>query len=145
MKRYVLYVILAVCLLGLTACKEETAEPVAITAAETTEAVTETTEAPREFYGSDYLEPLEDHMVTVGFLPTNKNWQYVAIEDQEAAVAAFEKAVSSIYSDEWWIKGDRTLGIQVEYEGEIWQFVESGELVCPLGRVKAEDAADLYT
>ena len=68
----------------------------------------------------------------------------MAIEDQEAAVAAFEKAVSSIYSDEWWIKGDRTLGIQVEYEGEIWQFVESGELVYPLGRVKAEDAADLY-
>ena len=144
MKKYVLYVILAVFLLSLTACKEETAEPVAITAAETTEAVTETTEALREFYGSDYLEPLEDHMVTVGFLPTNKNWQYVAIEDQEAAVAAFEKAVSSIYSDEWWIKGDRTLGIQVEYEGEIWQFVESGELVYPLGRVKAEDAADLY-
>lgn len=144
MKRYVLYVILAVCLLGLTACGEETAEPAAATAAETMGAVTEPTEAPREFYGSDYLEPLEDHMVTVGFLPTNKNWQYVAIEDQEAAVAAFEKAVSSIYSDEWWIKGDRTLGIQVEYEGEIWQFVESGELVYPLGRVKAEDAADLY-
>ena len=57
---------------------------------------------------------------------------------------AFEKAISNIYSDEWWIKGDRTLGIQVEYEGEIWQFVESGELVYPLGRVKAEDAADLY-
>lgn len=83
-------------------------------------------------------------MVTVGFQSTQRGWQYAAVEDQEAAVAAFEKAVSNIYSDEWWIKGDRTLGIQVEYEGEIWQFVESGELVYPLGRVKAEDAADLY-
>lgn len=145
MKRYVLCVILTVCLLlNLAACKEETVEPAATTVTEITEAVTETTEAPREFYGSDYLEPLKDHMVTVGFLPTNKSWQYVAIEDQEAAVAAFEKATGAVYSDEWWIKGDRTNGLQVEYEGEIWTFVESGELVYPLGRVKAEDAADLY-
>ena len=83
MKKILCAILTLLFLLSLTACKEETAEPVAIPAAETTEAL-------REFYGSDYLEPLEDHMVTVGFLPTNKNCQYVAIEDQEAAVAAFE-------------------------------------------------------
>lgn len=144
MKKYVLCVVLTICvLLSLTACKQET--PVETTPIQITEAPTETTAVATETARRDQLTHLEDGKITVGFLSTQRGWQYAAIEDQEAAVAAFEKAVSNIYSDEWWIKGDRTLGIQVEYEGEIWQFVESGELVYPLGRVKAEDAVDLYT
>lgn len=149
MKKKLFIFLLTVCLLlSLTACKEEMKAKPAMTDAPTvveiTEAVTESMEAPTESVRADQLKHLEDHKVTVGFLPTGKNWQYVDIEDQEAAVAAFEKAISASYSDEWWIKGDRTLGLQVEYQGEIWEFVESGELVYPLGRVKAEDAADLY-
>ena len=145
MKKYVLYVILAVCLLGLTACSEETAESVPTTVVQTVEAVPETTAVPTETTVSGILEDNVDGKVCVGFLPTTAgSWRYAVIEDQTAAVAAFEKAVSSIYSDEWWIKGDRTMGLFVEYNGEIWDFVESGELVYSLGRVKAEDAADLY-
>jgi len=141
MKKYVLCVVLTICLLSLAACTQEV--PGATTLSQTTEAATQAT-AATETARRDQLTHLEDGKITVGFQSTKRGWQYAAIEDQEAAVAAFEKAISSIYSDEWWIKGDRTLGIQVEYEGEIWQFVESGELVYPLGRVKAEDAADLY-
>ena len=144
-KKLFLLLLIFCLLLSLTACKADKAEePIAATRPEAVETTVETTEEPTEIASPAQLKHLEDGKVTVGFLPTNKNWQYVAIEDQEAAVAAIEKAVSSIYSDEWWIKGDRTLGLQVEYEGEIWEFVESGELVYPLGRVKAEDAADLY-
>lgn len=144
MKKYVLCVALTLCLLlSLTACKQEA--PVETTTVQTTEAATETTAVPTEVVTPSQLKHLEDGKVTVSFLPTGAgSWRNVAIEDQEAAVAAFEKAINAIYSDEWWIKGDRTRGLQVEYQGEIWQFVESGELVYPLGRVKAEDAADLY-
>ena len=146
MKKRLYILLLAVCLLlSLTACKgKKKAEPAPASVPKITEMATETTAAPTESARRDQLKHLEDGKVTVGFLSTRQGWQYAAIEDQEAAVAAFEKAISNIYSDEWWIKGDRTLGIQVEYEGEIWQFVESGELVYPLGRVNAEDAADLY-
>jgi hypothetical protein len=112
--------------------------------------VVETTEAPEitlesmEVTVSDVQTDQKEPEVVVGFLPTEAGaWQYVVIEDQDAAVAAAEKAINAIYSDEWWIKGDRTNGLQVEYKGEIWTFVESGELVYPLGRVKAEDAAEL--
>ena len=130
MKKYVLYVILAVFLLGLTACSEETAESVPTTVVQTVEAVPETTAVPTETTVSGILEDNVDGKVCVGFLPTTAgSWRYAVIEDQTAAVAAFEKAVSSIYSDEWWIKGDRTMGLFVEYNGEIWDFVESGELV----------------
>ena len=86
----------------------------------------------------------EEYKAEKAALEAQKAAIAAAKADLEAAVAAFEKAISAIYSDEWWIKGDRTLGLQVEYQGEIWEFVESGELVYPLGRVKAEDAADLY-
>lgn len=147
MKRYVLCVVLMICLLlSQTACKKEAADTVPTTEttvpAESTEAVAETTEGPSEPL---WLEDNVDGKVCVGFVPTEAgSWRYAVIEDQEAAVAAFEKASSAIYSDEWWIKGDRTMGLLVEYEGMIWDFVESGEMVYSLGRVKAEDAADLY-
>ena len=134
-------------MLSLTACKEEIKEaPVAAAVpAETTEAVLETTEALPETTVSGLLEDNVEGKVCVGFVPTTAgSWRYAVIEDQEAAVAAYEKATSAIYSDEWWIKGDRTMGLFVEYNGEIWDFVESGELVCALGRVKAEAAAELY-
>lgn len=134
-------------MLSLTACKEEIKEAPVATAvpAETTEAVLETTEALPETTVSGLLEDNVEGKVCVGFVPTTAgSWRYAVIEDQEAAVAAYEKATSAIYSDEWWIKGDRTMGLFVEYNGEIWDFVESGELVCALGRVKAEAAAELY-
>lgn len=148
MKKNALCLLLAVCLLvSLTACKEETKEAPGATAspAETTEAVQETTEVSPETTVSGLLEDNVDGKVCVGFIPTEAgSWRYAVIEDQTAAVAAFEKATGAIYSDEWWIKGDRTKGLFVEYNGEIWDFVESGEMVYALGRVKAEDAADLY-
>jgi hypothetical protein len=91
------------------------------------------------------LEHAAEGKVCVSFLPTEEgNWRYVVIPDQEAAVAAYTKAVDAVYSDEWWIKGDKTVGLTVVYNGEFRDFVDSGELVYALGRTKAEDAADLY-
>ena len=141
MKQRILWVFLAVCMiLGMTACGNEQAVSATVSVTETTE-VTQTTVAATEITETEQQTQPE---VIVGFLPTETGaWQYGVIEDREAAVAAAEKAVNAIYSDEWWIKGDRTNGLQVEYQGEIWTFVESGELVYPLGRVRAEDAADL--
>ena len=140
MRKAVICALLLICLImTLTGCEKEQKDSTAVSMVETTE-VPETIEASVEVTVTE--EPTQPEVV-VGFLPTDKPWQYVAIEDQEAAVAAMEKAINAIYSDEWWIKGDRTTGLQVEYKGEIWTFVESGELVYPLGRVKAEDAADL--
>lgn len=146
MKNRVLCIFLAVCLtVCLTACGEAQTASTTAPVEETTEAV-ETTAAATEPSVPRMLEHLEDGKIGVGFLPTEVGaWRYAVIEDQEAAVAAFQKATGAIYSNEWWIKGDRTMGLLVEYNGEIWEFVESGELVYPLGRVKAEDAADLYT
>lgn len=142
-----IYVIL--CLLGvLTGCTEENPQlPGTTTAVTETAADTlppESVPAETTPAGPVLLERPEGGKVCVGFLPTEAgNWRYAVIEDQEAALAAYEKATGSIYSDEWWIKGDRTNGLMVVY-GEIWNFVESGELVYALGRVKAEDASDLY-
>ena len=124
----------------MTACGNEQAVSATVSVTETTE-VTQTTVAATEITETEQQTQPE---VIVGFLPTQTGaWQYAVIEDREAAAAAAEKAINAIYSDEWWIKGDRTNGLQVEYKGEIWTFVESGELVYALGRVKAEDAADL--
>jgi hypothetical protein len=140
MRKAVICALLLICLImTLTGCEKEQEISETVSMVETTE-VPEDTAAATESVAEEPTQP----EVVVGFLPTDKPWQYVAIKDQEAAVAAMEKAIHAIYSDEWWIKGDRTNGLQVEYEGEIWTFVESGELVYPLGRVKAEDAADLY-
>ena len=146
MKKNILWILWMLCLLlGLTACKEDASEIVPATSAPAVQENTETTAVPAETTVSGLLEDNVDGKVCVGFIPTTAgSWRYAVIEDQEAAVAAFEKAASAIYSDEWWIKGDRTKGLFVEYNGEIWDFVESGELVYSLGRVKAEDAADLY-
>lgn len=141
MEKYVLCVVLGFCLLlSLTACKQEAPVETAPTTEST--ALAETTEGTAE---PVWLEDNVEGKVCVGFLPTEAgSWRYAVIEDQEAAVASYVKASSAIYSDEWWIKGDRTMGLFVEYEGMVWEFVESGEMVYSLGRVKAEDAADLY-
>jgi len=136
------------CLLLLTACGEKAAPVEEMPIPAVTESIVETTQPTvpetTEPAGPELLMQPVDGKVCVGFIPTEAgSWRYVEISDQEAAVAAYEKAAGSIYSDEWWIKGDRTKGLMVVY-GEIWNFVESGELVYALGRVKAEDAADLY-
>ena len=145
----VCYVLLMCLLLALSGCKSETkpepvvAGTVVTEAVETTAAAAEVTEVT-EPAGPVLLERQENGKVCVGFMPTEAGaWRYVVLPDQEAAVAAYEQAVGAIYSDEWWIKGDRTKGLMVVYD-EIWDFVESGELVYALGRVKAEDAAALY-
>ena len=99
MKKLLCGVLAALFLLGLTACKEETLETIPTTA---TSAVPETTVTPPETTVSGLLEENVDGKVCVGFVPTTAgSWRYAVIEDQEAAVAAFEKATSAIYSDEW--------------------------------------------
>lgn len=140
--------VLLCCLLLLTACGEKAASVEEMPIPAATESIVETTQPTvpetTEPAGPELLTQPVDGKVCVGFIPTEAgSWRYVEIPDQEAAVAAYEKATGAIYSDEWWIKGDRTRGLMVVY-GEIWDFVESGELVYSLGRVKAEDAADLY-
>lgn len=147
MHRRMFTAILAVFLLfSMTACTEDVQEPAAVsTVPETTEVVTVPVPETTESTEPQLLEHPEAGKVCVSFLPTESGgaWRYAVIEDQEAALAAFEKATGAIYSDEWWIKGDRTQGLTVVY-GDYWDFVESGELVYALGRVKAEDAAELY-
>lgn len=147
MYRSVCAVIVTVCLLlTMTSCAKEAQEPMNMpTVPETTETVTEPVPETSESAGPRLLEHPEPGKVCVSFLPTESGgaWRYAVIEDQEAALAAFEKATGAIYSDEWWIKGDRTQGLTVVY-GDYWDFVESGELVYALGRVKAKDAAELY-
>ncbi|MEF2836650.1 MAG: hypothetical protein U0N82_02870 [Oscillospiraceae bacterium] len=147
MKRSIRAGFLALCLLLMAACGKKAAEESAVvcTVEPTTVPVTESVAEPTEPASAQLLEHPEDGKICVGFLPTEAgHWRYAVIEDQEAALAAYEKAAGAIYSDEWWIKGDRTKGLMVVAEGEFWDFVESGELVYALGRVKAEDAADLY-
>ena len=147
MYRMLCAVILAVCLLlSMTACAEEVQETTAAPSVpQTTEAMEESVPETTVPAAPQLLEHPEAGKVCVSFLPTESGgaWRYVVIEDQEAALAAFEKATEAIYSDEWWIRGDRTVGLTVVY-GDYWDFVESGELVYALGRVKAEDAAELY-
>lgn len=149
MKKILCAILSVFLLLSLTACGKEPKAEIVPTTMENTETATETI-AKEATESTESAEPawLMDNVegkVCVGFIPTEAgSWRYAVIENQEAAVAAFEKATGAIYSDEWWIKGDRTKGLFVEYNGEIWDFVESGELVYALGRVKAEDAADLY-
>ncbi len=147
MKRLICMILPALCLLSMTACGKGTSEEMGTvpTAVQTTAPVTEAAAETTEPAGPQLLERPENGKICVGFLPTEAgSWRYAVIEDQKAALAAYEKAAGSIYSDEWWIKGDRTRGLMVVAEGEYWDFVESGELVYALGRVKAEDAADLY-
>lgn len=133
-------------LLVLSGCGKNSSEQMAVTetmASDVTETMAESEEKTE--LESILLSQNVEGKVCVGIVPTEVGyWQYVVIEDQEAAVGAFEKAVNAKYSDEWWIKGDRTVGVIVEYNGESWSFVDSGELVNALGRVKAEDAAELY-
>ena len=147
MARMICAVILTVCLmLNLAACAKDVQPPTTVpTIPETTEAVTEPVPEVTEPAPPVLLEQPVSGKVCVSFLPAESGgaWRYAVIEDQKAALAAFEKATGAIYSDEWWIKGDRTQGLSVVY-GDYWDFVESGELVYALGRVKAEDAADLY-
>jgi hypothetical protein len=133
-------------MLNLAACAKDVQPPTTVpTIPETTEAVTEPVPEVTEPAPPVLLEQPVSGKVCVSFLPTESGgaWRYAVIEDQKAALAAFEKAAGAIYSDEWWIKGDRTQGLSVVY-GDYWDFVESGELVYALGRVKAEDAAELY-
>lgn len=147
MRRSIRAAFLALCLLLTAACGKKAAEEntVVFTVESTTVPATEPAAEATEPAAVQLLEHPEDGKICVGFLPTEAgHWRYAVIEDQEAAVAAYEKAAGSIYSDEWWIKGDRTKGLMVVAEGEFWDFVESGELVYALGRVEAEDAADLY-
>lgn len=101
------------CLLLLTACGEKAAPVEEIPIPAVTESIVETTQPTvpetTEPAGPQLLTQPVDGKVCVGFIPTEAgSWRYVEISDQEAAVAAYEKAVGAIYSDEWWIKGDRT-------------------------------------
>ena len=149
MKKVVRILLVLSLLLGLSACKDTQEAEATITAAptvaETTEAVIETTAQATEPAGPVLLERAAEGKVCISFLPTEiGSWRYAVIPDQEAAVAAYTKAVDAVYSDEWWIKGDKTIGLTVVYNGEFRDFVDSGELVYALGRTKANDARELY-
>lgn len=150
MKKTTIRYLLAICLmLGLTGCREashsEPALPVATAPTETVLPTANPTDAATEPSEPLMLERAAEGKVCVSFLSTEiGSWRYAVIPDQEAAVAAYTKAVDAVYSDEWWIKGDKTIGLTVVYNGEFRDFVDSGELVYALGRTKANDARDLY-
>ena len=90
MSRIFAYVVLSALLLVLGGCRGReipvvVTESTVVTAVET--AVPVETAAVEEIL----LERAENGKVCVGFIPTEVgNWRYVVIDDQEAAVAAWE-------------------------------------------------------
>lgn len=145
MSRILAYVVLTALLLALTGCREKeipvtTVETVAATTAAVAEATLPVETEPEEVL----LERPISGQVCVGIIPTEVGyWRYVAIEDQEAAKAAYEKAAAAMEEGEPYVKGDRTTGMLVAY-GDYWEILESGDMAASLGRVKAPDTAELY-
>lgn len=147
MSRILAYILGSALLLALSGCREKV---VLDTVAETTvPAIVETTAAAVVETVPAVTEPVllerdVDGKVCVGFIPTEAGgWRYVVLEDQEAAVAAFEKANAAMVEGEPYKKGDRTQGLMVVY-GDFWDILESGDMAAGLGRVSAEDASELY-
>lgn len=147
MSRIIAYILVSALLLALSGCREK---EILETVAETTvPVIVETAAAPAMETEPGVTEPVllerdVDGKVCVGIIPTEVGcWRYAVLEDQEAAVAALEKAVSAMETGEPYKKGDRTQGLMVVY-GDCWELLESGDVAGSLGRIKAEDAAELY-
>lgn len=145
MSRILAYVVLTALLLALTGCREKEIPVTTVeTVAETTAAVAEATLPVETEPEEVLLERPISGQVCVGIIPTEVGyWRYVAIEDQEAAKAAYEKAAAAMEEGEPYVKGDRTTGMLVAY-GDYWEILESGDMAASLGRVKAPDTAELY-
>lgn len=151
MKRIFYLLVICMILVSVTGCGSEPDETIVVTV-QTIEsaALPETTDQPETTAPAEpvLLTDAPSDKVCVGIMPTETGaWRYVVIEDQEAAIAAFEAAANAVYSDEWWIKGDQTVGMMACYRGEFWDFTLAGELVnssMGMGRVKTEDAQALY-
>lgn len=145
MSRILAYVVLTALLLALTGCREKEIPVTTVeTVAETTAAVAEATLPVETEPEEVLLERPISGQVCVGIIPTEVGyWRYVAIEDQEAAKAAYEKAAAAMKEGEPYVKGDRTTGMLVAY-GDYWEILESGDMAASLGRVKAPDTAEMY-
>lgn len=145
MNRIIAYVVLSVLLLALSGCREKEIPVVTVeTVAETTAVAVETTVPVETEPEEVLLERPVSGQVCVGFIPTEVGyWRYVAIGDQEAARAAHEKAAAAMVEGEPYEKGDRTVGLMVAY-GDYWDIMETGDMAASLGRIGAEDGAELY-
>ena len=147
MSRIVAYIVLTALLLALSGCREKevpvvTVETVLETVAET--AAEETTLPVETEPDNILLERAESGKVCVGFIPTEVGyWRYVVIDDQEAAVAAYEKAAAAMVEGDPYKKGDRTTGMMVAY-GDYWDILENGDMAASLGRIRAKDTSELY-
>ena len=144
MHRILAYVVLMALLLVLNGCREKEVPVVTVeTVVETTVAV-ETTLPVETEPEEVLLERPVSGKVCVGIIPTEVGyWRYVVIEDQEAAVAAYEKAAAAMVEGEPYKKGDKTIGMLVAY-GDYWDVMEAGDMAASLGRVDAGNAAELY-
>lgn len=145
MHRILAYIVLMALLLALNGCREKEVPVVTVeTVVETTAAAMETTLPVETEPEEILLERPVSGKVCVGIIPTEVGyWRYVVIDDQEAAVAAYEKAVAAMVEGEPYKKGDKTIGMLVAY-GDYWDVMEAGDMAASLGRIDAEAAAELY-
>lgn len=146
MSRILAYVVLMALLLALNGCREKAVPVVTVeTVAETTVAAVETTLPAETEPKTVLLERPVSGKVCVGIIPTEIGyWRYVVIEDQEAAVAAYEKAAAAMVEGEPYKKGDKTIGMLLVAYGDYWDVMEVGDMAASLGRIDAADAAELY-
>lgn len=145
MSRIAAYVILTALLLALAGCREKEIPVITVeTAAETMAAAVETTVPMETQPEAVLLEKPVSGKVCVGFIPTEVGyWRYVVMDDQEAAVAAYEKAAAAMVEGDPYKKGDRTTGMMVAY-GDYWDILENGDMAASLGRIGAKEASELY-
>ena len=85
--------------------------------------------------------------VCVGLRPTERSAEdryfYAVLPDQDAAIAAIEKA-EALRIDGKATNGEALTGLMVEYQNGLWCFTESGAMCNPWERVEPEDAAEIY-
>lgn len=144
MRKHFVFALCLLMVLCFPGCAREEIPEAATLPPVATEVVLETTAQPQPMPGA-LLADCVSGQVCIGITPKNTgNMQYAILPDQEAALAAYQQAVSNPYSGEWYIKGDEATGLTVWYRENCWEFMRSGELVYCLGRVKAQDAAPLY-
>lgn len=97
--------------------------------------------------GKLYEEAAEDK-VCIAVRPTGisvagDDFKYIIPEDQDALIAAYEKAYSAVNEDLYWDNNNSCSGWWVVYQGEWWQAMESGDLVGD-GIMPSDEAGALY-